>query len=583
MYAQGRTASRRSVNIWPGFVDGLASLLLVVMFVLMVFMVAQFFLTTALTGRDQALEQLNREVSELAELLALERAANADLRLNVAQLSSELQSSIAERETLGSQLSALLDERIALENQLSDSEAQRDSLTAQIAALLEEQESLERLLAEAEAVTEKTREELEEAYATIEADKEKIEAQLAELAILKSLNEDMVTQLSSMEEALGAQEESAEALRARVEELEIELAARLQERDTLAAQLLERESQLSELAASAEEIERNAERLAAAEAERDSLAEQLGLSQEERDRLTERLMASQEEREALAEQLALSEEERNKLVQQLTLTEEERDRLAEENELSARQLLQAQQDAKRQDTLAVALKARSDEAEQEITRLTKLSEEAQAKVTLLNRQIAALRQQLSRLAVALEAAEALNTEKDVRIADLGRRLNVALATKVQELARYRSEFFGRLREVLGQRDDIRVVGDRFVFQSELLFASGSAQIGSAGQIQLSRLAQTLREVADRFPPEIDWILRVDGHTDSQPISTSSFRSNWELSTARALSVVRFLITQGIASERLAATGFGEFQPIDDGDDEGAFSRNRRIEMRLDQR
>lgn len=552
MYALGRTGTRRAVNIWPGFVDGLASLLLVVMFVLMVFMVAQFFLTTALTGRDEALEQLNREVSELAELLALERAANADLRVNVAQLSSELQSSIAERESLGSQLSALLDERDALEGRLSESEQQRDSLTAQIAALLEEQESLERLLAEAEAVTEKTREELEAAYASIEADKETIEAQLAELAILKSLNDDMVAQLSGMEEALSAQEESAEALRAQIAELEARLAARLEERDKLAAQLLERDEAIK------------------------LSAEELALTREEREKLAAELARSQEEQDALREELGLSQEERDKLAALLNESQVEADRLAG-------LLKEAEEETERQKALAVTLTARARQAETEIDRQTQLSREAQAKITLLNRQIAALRQQLSRLAVALEAAEAINAEKDVRIADLGRRLNVALATKVQELARYRSEFFGRLREVLGQREDILVVGDRFVFQSELLFESGSAEIGPEGQIQLARLARTLREVAGRFPEEIDWILRVDGHTDSRPIFTSDFRSNWELSTARALSVVRFLITQGIPASRLAATGFGEFQPITEGQSEADLSRNRRIEMRLDQR
>ncbi len=170
-----------------------------------------------------------------------------------------------------------------------------------------------------------------------------------------------------------------------------------------------------------------------------------------------------------------------------------------------------------------------------------------------------------------------------RSQDLGKRLNAALARKVQELSRYRSEFFGRLRVVLGNRPDIRVVGDRFVFQSEVLFASGSAELGKEGQEQMARLAATLKSIAAKIPPEVDWVLRVDGHTDDVPISTARFPSNWELSTARAISVVKFLISQGIPPGRLAAAGFSEFQPLDTKEDEISRRRNRRIEMKLDQR
>lgn len=454
MYALSRSGSRRSINIWPGFVDGLATLLLVVIFVLMVFMVAQFFLSAALSGRDEALERLNREVNELAELLALERAANADLRINVAQLSSELQSSLRERESLSEQISLLIQERERAEQELSEAQADRTSLAAQIAALIEERDTLERLLQEAEAATAQNREELEAAFASLEADREKIEAQLAELAILKSLRDELTAQLNEMDAALRSQEDAAEALQ---------------------------------------------RRLAEAEAEAGEQARLAALAQDER------------------------------------------------------------------------------------TEQIRLTEEAQSKVDLLNRQIAALRQQLARLAVALEAAEAQNEEQDVQIADLGRRLNIALATKVQELARYRSEFFGRLREVLGTRPDIRVVGDRFVFQSELLFGTGEAQLGGEGKLQLEQLADALQEITAEIPDDIDWILRVDGHTDRRPIFTAAFPSNWDLSTARAVSVVNFLIDQGIPPQRLAATGFGEFQPLDEGNDEIAYRRNRRIEFKFTQK
>ncbi|MEQ8354705.1 MAG: peptidoglycan -binding protein [Kiloniellaceae bacterium] len=475
MYALGRGGSRRSINIWPGFVDGLATLLLVVIFVLMVFMVAQFFLSVAITGKDEALTRLESEISQLADLLALERSANTDLRVNVQQLSAELQSSLArreslsgelarvteERESLANQLAALADERDRLADLLSDEQAERERLSGIVssneaeldeargelrqsrqrlseteAALDQERENLNAALARLNVEQKKLEEalaaiaagkaELEDAYASIDADKEKIEAQLAELAILKSLRDDLVKKLQGSEGEL------------------------------------------------------------------------------------------EDERRALAEQKALS-------------------------------------------------------------------EEAQLQVTLLNRQLAALREQLAQVSAALEISEAENAEQGVQIADLGKRLNVALASKVQELARYRSEFFGRLREILGNRQDIRIVGDRFVFQSEILFGSGEATIASAGRPQLARLASTLKQISAEIPSDLDWVLRVDGHTDRQPIHTVAFPSNWELSTARAVSVVKFLIDQGIPPGRLAATGFGEFQPLDAGNDEIAYRRNRRIEFKLTER
>jgi chemotaxis protein MotB len=204
-------------------------------------------------------------------------------------------------------------------------------------------------------------------------------------------------------------------------------------------------------------------------------------------------------------------------------------------------------------------------------------------VGLLNQQIAALREQLSRLAAALDLSEQKTKDQDVQIADLGKRLNAALASKVQELASYRSEFFGRLREILGDRPDIRIVGDRFVFQSEVLFQPGSADLGPEARHELDLLAGALRAIAAKIPAEIPWVLRVDGHTDKRPISTLQFPSNWELSTARATAVVKYLIDQGIPAERLAAAGFGEFQPIDAATSDDAYRKNRRIEFKLTER
>ncbi len=204
-------------------------------------------------------------------------------------------------------------------------------------------------------------------------------------------------------------------------------------------------------------------------------------------------------------------------------------------------------------------------------------------VALLNQQIAALREQLSRISAALDLSEQKTKDQEVQIADLGKRLNAALASKVQELASYRSEFFGRLREILGNRPDIRIVGDRFVFQSEVLFEPGSADLGADARHELDLLGGALREIATKIPAEIPWVLRVDGHTDKRPISTAQFPSNWELSTARATAVVKYLIEQGIPADRLAAAGFGEFQPIDPGNSDDALRKNRRIEFKLTER
>jgi len=213
----------------------------------------------------------------------------------------------------------------------------------------------------------------------------------------------------------------------------------------------------------------------------------------------------------------------------------------------------------------------------------RISASALARVELLNQQIAALRRQLAAIEQALEAAEARDKDAQVKIADLGRRLNVALAQKVQQLARYRSDFFGRLREILSQRADIQVVGDRFVFQSEVLFDSGSAEINPAGQEELDKLADALKELEQEIPPDIAWVLRIDGHTDARPIQSARFPSNWELSSARAISVVRFLMDRGISPTHLVAAGFGEHQPLASGADEEALRRNRRIELKLTER
>ena len=206
---------------------------------------------------------------------------------------------------------------------------------------------------------------------------------------------------------------------------------------------------------------------------------------------------------------------------------------------------------------------------------------ANENVGLLNQQVAALREQLALLNGALDASEKKVGAQQAEIAALGERLNVALAKKAEELQRYRSEFFGRLRALIGEHPSIRIVGDRFVFQSELLFPSGEARLTAEGEQHLAQLARTLRSVTRTIPADIPWVLRIDGHTDRRPIQTAQFASNWELSTARALSVLRFLDAHGIPPRHLAAAGFGEHHPVERGDSEAAWAKNRRIEIKLD--
>ncbi len=276
--------------------------------------------------------------------------------------------------------------------------------------------------------------------------------------------------------------------------------------------------------------------------------------------VSEALGLSEERAEALNAQVALFSE-------QLAEVSDERDSLAAARDQDQLRLL--------------ALDALVASQQETITAEQELSQEARDEVALLNLQIVALRKQLQEVAGALAAAEQDKAEQAAEITDLGERLNLALARQVNELERYRSEFFGRVKEALGENPDVRVTGDRFVFQSELLFPSGEAALNPAGRAQLERLAASLLQVAELIPEEIDWVLRIDGHTDPKPLrSGHRYASNWELSTARALSVVEFLASLGLPPERMVAAGFGEHRPAAAGDDAAANRRNRRIEIKL---
>ena len=416
---------RRTVDIWPGFVDALAALLMVVMFVLLLFSVGQFLLSDALVGRDQTVDQLRNRIAGLAEVLAMERK-----------------------------------EKSAMQNRLS-------SLTGDL------------------EVTLKSRDEAEQRLA------------------------DMTSQ---------AQESASELQRV---EGTLQLA-----RDSIA------------------------DKDQALQQQRDTVAEQDRTLQQQRDTIAERDQSLRQQRDIIADF------EQGLQRQSETISSLEADR----------------------QRLQTSLEASQRESTEQKTRLG----QAQTSVAELNDEIAALNEQLARVNQALQASEGKLQDKDVEIENLGRRLNLALADKVEELSRYRSEFFGKLRDALSDNPDVRIEGDRFVLPSEVLFSSASAQLDSQGVKEIATVARTLKDITEQIPADIDWVLRVDGHTDRRPIR-KVFASNWELSSARAISIVKYMISQGIPAEHLVAAGFGQYHPIDAGKSEAAYRRNRRIELKLTSR
>ncbi len=299
------------------------------------------------------------------------------------------------------------------------------------------------------------------------------------------------------------------------------------------------------------------------------LARTLSLSEDQKRTLDVRVAE-------LSASLGTTQAERDKLTADLSTASAQAASLS--NDITALAQLKAQLEAE-----VARLVTDLDTTRGDLVKQTELGNAATAQVELLNRQMAAIREQLAKLETALGIANKDIDAKDAKLADLGQRLNIALANRVSELERYRSEFFGKLREALGNRSDVQVVGDRFIVPADILFDSGSAELGPLAQARLESLADTVREVSAEIPSSIDWVLRIDGHTDKRPIHTDRFPSNWELSTARAVAIVKYLVVQGIPAHRLSANGFGQFQPIDSADTPEAYAKNRRIELQLTNR
>ncbi len=556
--ALSRRSSNRFQNaIWPGFVDAMTGLLLVLMFVLTIFMVIQFVLREQITGQESELDLLSDEVASLTATLGLERDRSAALTSDLdaanalaQQQSGRIAALIAEREAQDQALAQAQSEITTFEAQVAGLLAERTDTLANIAGLEAEQE---RLLSQQEALNlalVQARTEIDastEAARLAAARREALEALIADL---ETENDANTAQITALETAQLADAAAAKALRERLANADTELTAM-----TLN---LERQRQ---------EAEETLTLLAAAR-------------------------AAQAELEALQGSL---DAENNNLLRQL----------AEARAALRNQSTQAT-DAEEQAALLAIANA-------ELAAQEALSAESQRQVALLNEQITALRTQVGNLQSLLNLAEEADREAQVQIETLGSQLNTALARvaaeerqrraleeaerirleaeaarleqEAERLARFKSDFFGQLRDVLEGQDRIRIEGDRFIFASEVLFQPGRAQLSPEGQAEIANIADILRSIANDIPPGIDWVIRVDGHTDDIPVSRGSrYADNWELSQARALSVVRFMSEDlGIPPQRLAANGFGEFQPLNPENTPEARAQNRRIELKLTER
>jgi chemotaxis protein MotB len=484
--ARGRRSHGGGLEAWPGYVDALSTLLMVIIFVLLVFALAQGFLSVALSTRDQALDRVNRQVAELAEMLALERGQATEMRGTLNRTATELRAAAAARDALAAQLREARDER-------------------------------ERVGAERDA---------------IRGERDRLAARVTDLDLAARGGAE---RLASLESRLADALRRAEAVGGDAAQVARDLTAERAARQQAAARAAELEAQARTDRATAEA--RMAEMEARARADRATI-------------------------EARMADIA-------NLYDQVRALTALRDQLER----------QAQEASRRAGGEAEGRAA----AEARATEQVRLAESARAQVALLTRQLDELRAQIARVAAALDVSEAATREKDAQIANLGSRLNAALAARVEELQRYRSDFFGRLRDVLGERPEVRIVGDRFVFQSEVLFPPASADLSDRGQAQIRAIARIFQDLVALIPPDVNWVLRVDGHADRNPIRSSRFASNWELSAARAIAVAQLLIQEGLPATRVAATAFGDNQPLDTADTPEAHARNRRIELRLTDR
>ncbi|WP_209504809.1 MULTISPECIES: peptidoglycan -binding protein [unclassified Ruegeria] len=575
-----RTGQRFQGSVWPGFVDAMTGLLMVLTFVLTIFMVIQFVLRETISGQEDELTTLADEIAALAGALGLEERENSRLQARLGALNTTLSQAEDDLAQAQSLIASLTTERDRQAAALDQAQTRITNFEAQVAALLAEQE---RALGDIAA----------------------LETQRAQLL---TEQEALNVALAQSREEIDAQTEAARLAAARREALEALVADLEQGSADRDAQITTLEQQLSD-----EEAARLAE-AAAAEALRNRLQD----ADAELTAMTLALEAQRKEAEDTLTLLAAAQAARAALERQFG--DVNPDELRAQLEAALQAQTQAQADADAQRSLAEQRLALLDLANATLSDEKEISAEAQREAALLNQQIAALRGQLGSLQALLDDFEERNAAAEVQIQTLGQDLNAALAraaseerrrrlleeaerlrleaeaealagqnqelaAQAEDLQRYRSEFFGRLRDVLGGQEGVRIEGDRFVFSSEVLFPTGSAVLSAEGQQEVAKVANILRSVAAEIPPGLNWVIRVDGHTDNVPLAGSGrYRDNWELSQGRALSVVRFMVDAlGIPPNRLAANGFGEFQPVNPADTPEAHAQNRRIELKLTER
>jgi chemotaxis protein MotB len=640
----------RHIDQWPGYVDALSTLLLAITFLLVVFVLGQFFLNQLLQGKDTKLKSLESSISQLTAQLDTEHATSSQLRLSVAKLSADLQGAQADREDAMSRLAEASSERDQFRDQLAALQDQKAQLTQTLNELRVEADKSQKLQADLERSTDlrsKLAEELRLAQQNVTADKTTIEAQLSQLiqlrrdidALQKTRHEldlqvaEMTTLLKAAEQAKGdatkeiarladlleAAQTKTKGLETDVAKLNQSVAESGQKNQDLSSQIARLSALLEtargEKTAADQRVAALSQQLESARGEGGKLSDEVARLQQlmktaEQDKATREQRVAElssqlqaaggdaaERERRLAELSALLREEQGKsressasagelqkareqLLAQLGQVRDQASELESKLASAQERTMLAQKEIDQRDTRIADLLRQAGRKEEALATEQALSRESLNQVETLNRQINALRVQLASLQQALDVSKQKAEEQQVTITDLGSKLNMALAGKVEELGRFRSEFFGRLRQLLGDRPDVRIVGDRFVFQSEVLFPSASADIEPSGQDELRKLADSLRQISGEIPSDLPWVLQINGHTDTRPISTSEFPSNWELSTERAINVGKFLISQGIPPERIAVAGFASFQPLDDRHDEIAYRRNRRIELKL---
>jgi len=575
-----RTGQRFQGSIWPGFVDAMTGLLMVLIFVLTIFMVVQFVLRETISGQEDELTALSDEVAALAGALGLEERENSRLEARLGALTTTLSQAEGDLAQAQSLIASLTTERDRQAAALDRAQTRITDFEAQVAALLSDQE---RALGDIAAL-ENQREQLLSAQEALN------------LALAQSRDE------------IDAQAEAARLAASRREALEALIADLEQSEAERVAQISELEQNLSD-----EEAARLAEAAAA-----ENLRNRLQNADAELTAMTLALEAQRKEAEETLTLLAAAQAARAELERQFGELNNEELQAQLEAALAAR--TQAQVDADEQRSLADQREALLAVARETISAEKTISAKAQREAALLNQQIAALRGQLGSLQALLDDFEERNAASEVQIQTLGQDLNAALARAASEerrrrlleeaerlrleaeaeslagenqeltaqaadLERYRSEFFGRLRDVLGNQEGVRIEGDRFVFSSEVLFDTGSAVLSAEGRQEVAKVANILRGVAAEIPSGLNWVIRVDGHTDNVPLGGGGrYRDNWELSQGRALSVVRYMVDAlGILPNRLAANGFGEFQPVNPANTPEARAQNRRIELKLTER